>query len=97
MRGKGQQVRLLFREDLVDGARFIAWPRALMRHLVAPVEGLSIKIGQGGEGTGGEEALPNILDDAFHAAFFIAAGGSASKPARKRLRWMLFSPSDWAT
>ena len=52
-------------------------PSALMRDLVAPVEGLAIEIGEGGEGTGGEKAVPNILDGAFHAAFFIAAGRSA--------------------
>jgi hypothetical protein len=27
---------------------------------------------QGGEGTGGEEAVTDILDGALHAAFFIA-------------------------
>ncbi|MGB9486460.1 MAG: hypothetical protein WCD04_10165 [Terriglobia bacterium] len=82
MRGKGQQVRFLFREDLGDGPRVVAGPSALMRDLVAPVEGLAIEIRQGGEGTGGEEAVPNILDGALHAAFFITPGrttGSSGK------------------
>jgi hypothetical protein len=48
-----------------------------MRDLVAPLKGLAIEIGQGSEGTGGEETLSNLLDSAFHAAFFIAAGGGA--------------------
>src|SRR5271157_335722 len=53
-----------------------------MRDLVTPVEGLAIEIGQGGEGTGGEEVVPNILDGAFHAAFFIAAGRSAGSSGK---------------
>src|SRR5271157_3085178 len=48
-----------------------------MRDLVAPVESLTVEIGQSGEGTGGEEVVTDILDGALHAAFFIAPGGAA--------------------
>ena len=74
MSGQRQQVRFLFLENLGDGAGVIAGPRALMRDLVAPVESLAVEIGQGGEGTGGEETVTNILDGALHAAFFVAPG-----------------------
>ena len=70
--GERQQARFLFGENLGDGAGVITGPRALMRDLVAPVESLAVEIGQGGEGTGGEEVVTDILDGALHAAFFIA-------------------------
>ena len=75
--GERQQVRFLFGENLGHGAGVVAGPRALMGDLVAPVERLAVEILQGGEGTGGEEAGPNVLDGALHAAFFIAAGRAA--------------------
>ena len=72
MSRKRQQVRLLLGEDLGDGARVITGPRPLMRNLLAPVECLAVEIGQGSEGTGGEETVTNILDGPLHAAFFIS-------------------------
>ena len=72
MSGERQQVRLLLGENLGDGAGVITGPRTLMRDLVAPVESLAVEIGQGGEGTGGEETVTDVLDGALHAAFFIA-------------------------
>ena len=65
-------MRLLLGENLGDGAGVIAGPRTLMRHLPAPVESLAVEIGQGSEGTGGEETVTSVLDGALHAAFFIA-------------------------
>src|SRR5208283_1073400 len=69
---KWQQARFLFLENLSDSAGVVTGPGALMSDLVAPVESLTVEIGQGGEGTGGEEVVPDILDGALHAAFFIA-------------------------
>jgi len=63
-------VRFLFLEDLGDGAGVVAGPGALMGDLVAPLEGLAVEIGQGGEGVGGEEAVADILNGALDAAFF---------------------------
>ena len=68
---------LLFREDLGDGARVMAGPRALMGDLVAPGERLAVEIFQSGEWASRKEAVPNILDGAFDAAFFIAPGRAA--------------------
>ena len=72
MSGKRQQARPLFLENLGNGAGVIAGPRTLMSDLVAPIESLTVEIGQGGKGTSGEEAVTNILNGALHAAFFIA-------------------------
>src|SRR5208283_427174 len=72
MRRKGQQARFLFFENLSDGAGVVTGPGALMSDLVAPVESLTVEIGQGGEGTGGEEVVTDILNGALHSAFFIA-------------------------
>ena len=50
-------MRLLFLEDLGDGAGVISGPRALVSHLVTPSKRLAVEIFQGGEGTAGEEAV----------------------------------------
>ena len=77
MNGKGQQTGFLFLEDLGDGAGVVSGPRALMSHLVAPLESLAVKIGEGGEGARGEEILTYILDGPFDAPFFISSGRAA--------------------
>jgi hypothetical protein len=43
-----------------------------MSNLMAPLEGLTVEIGQGGEGAGGEKVVTDILDRTFHAPFFPA-------------------------
>src|SRR5271165_6366355 len=77
MRRKWQQARFLFHENLSDSAGVVTGPGALMSDLVAPVESLTVEIGQSGEGTGGEKVVADILNGALHAAFFIAPGGAA--------------------
>ena len=42
MNRQGQQARLLFGEDLGDGAAVISWPGAPMRNLVAPEQSLPV-------------------------------------------------------
>lgn len=69
MKGKRQQAGLLLREDFRDGAGVIAGPGALVSDLVAPSEGLTVEVLQGGEGPGREEAVTNILNGALHAPF----------------------------
>ena len=77
MRRKWQQARFLFLENLSDRAGVVTGPGALMSDLVAPVESLTVEIGQGGEGSGGEKVVTDILNSALHAAFFIAPGRTA--------------------
>ncbi len=77
MRRTWQQARFLFLENLGNGAGVIARPGALMSELVAPVESLTVEIGQGGEGAGSEKVVTDILNGALHAAFFIAPGRTA--------------------
>jgi hypothetical protein len=74
---KREQVRFFLLPYLGHGAGIIARPRAGVSDLLPPSEGLTVEIFQGGEGTGGEEAAAGVLDRAFDAAFFIAAGRTA--------------------
>jgi hypothetical protein len=70
-------VRLLLLENLGDGTGVIARPGALLSHLLAPLQGLMVKVGQGGEGARREEAPAGVLNGALDAPFFIAPGGAA--------------------
>jgi hypothetical protein len=51
-------MRFLLLENLGDGTGVIARPGALISHLLAPLEGLTVEVRQGGEGARGEEARP---------------------------------------
>ncbi len=66
-------MRLFLGEGVGHGAGVIAGPGALMRHLVAPLPGLTVKVSQSGERASGKEGVANILDSAFDAALLIAA------------------------
>jgi len=49
----------------------------LISHLLAPLQGLMVKVGQGGEGARREEAPTGVLNGALDAPFFITPGGAA--------------------
>lgn len=71
---KGRQMGAFWLEELGDGARIVSRPGAEMSDLVAPLEGLTIEVGQGGKGAGSEEAVTHILNGALDASLFISAG-----------------------
>jgi hypothetical protein len=60
-----------------------------MRDLLAPVESLAVEIGQGGEGTGGEETVTNILDGPLHAAFVQSRQLHAIQSIRNRFESLI--------
>src|SRR5215831_2566488 len=107
VKGKREQAGLLLREDFGDGTGVIAGPGALVSDLVAPGEGLTVEVLQGGEGPGGEEAVTNILNGALHAPFFVAprraarTGGEVIvsgefEPARMKVKGVALAFEDHA-
>ena len=71
MEGQRQQARLFFGEGLRQGTGIVPGPGALMGNLVAPEEGLSITLFQGGEVAAGPEGFTHVTNHAFDAAFLI--------------------------
>ena len=67
-----QQPRLLFGEDIGNGAVVASRPAPLMRNLIAPEQGLAITFGQRREGAACPKRIAHIADGSFHASFLIA-------------------------